>query len=127
MPASAAIRKTVESLRKQIRHHNYQYHVLDEPDVPDAEYDRLLRELQSIEADHPELISPESPTQRVGAEPVSAFGTVQHQLPMLSLDNAFSEEELRDFHRRVIERLENLEAIVTIQEVSLDIPGLNAS
>jgi DNA ligase (NAD+) len=74
--------------------------------VPDAEYDRLVRSLQALEADYPELITPDSPTQRVGAEPVSAFGTVQHQLPMLSLDNAFSEDELRDFHRRVAERLE---------------------
>jgi len=106
MPASAATRKAVEALRERIRHHNFQYHVLDDPEVPDAEYDRLVRELQSIEAEHPDLITPDSPTQRVGAEPVSAFGTVQHELPMLSLDNAFSEEELRDFHRRVTERLE---------------------
>jgi len=106
MSVSAAIRKKVESLREQIRHHNYRYHVLDDPEVPDAEYDRLTRELQSLESEYPELITPDSPTQRVGAEPVSAFGTVQHQLPMLSLDNAFSEDELRDFHRRVADRLE---------------------
>lgn len=106
MPASAATKKAVESLREQIRHHNYQYHVLDDPDVPDAEYDRLVRDLQSIEAEYPELITTDSPTQRVGAEPISAFGTVTHQVPMLSLDNAFSDEELRDFHRRVTERLE---------------------
>ena len=106
MPASVATRQTVESLREQIRHHNYQYHVLDDPDVPDAEYDRLVRKLQALEAENPELITPDSPTQRVGAEPVSEFGSVQHAIPMLSLDNAFSEEELRDFHRRVTERLE---------------------
>jgi DNA ligase (NAD+) len=106
MSVTAATRKKVESLREQIRHHNYQYHVLDDPEVPDAEYDRLTRELQALESEYPELITPDSPTQRVGAEPVSAFGTVQHQLPMLSLDNAFSEEELRDFHRRVADRLE---------------------
>ena len=80
MPASAATIKAVESLRQQIRHHNYRYHVLDDPDVPDSEYDRLVRELQVIEAEYPELITPDSPTQRVGAEPVAAFGTVQHQL-----------------------------------------------
>ncbi|MDH3440137.1 MAG: NAD-dependent DNA ligase LigA, partial [Gammaproteobacteria bacterium] len=122
MPASAATRKAVESLREQIRHHNYQYHVLDDPDVPDAEYDRLVRELQAIEAEHPELITTDSPTQRVGAEPVSAFGTVAHQIPMLSLDNAFSEEELRDFHRRVTERLELSpeEAITYAAEPKLD-------
>ena len=106
MSTPAAIDKKAESLRAKIRHHNYQYHVLDEPDVPDVEYDRLMRELQSLEAEYPDLITTDSPTQRVGAEPVKAFGTITHQLPMLSLDNAFSEEELRDFHRRVSERLE---------------------
>ena len=106
MTASAATLKKVESLRSQIRHHNYRYHVLDEPEVPDAEYDRLVRELQDLENKHPELATADSPTQRVGAEPIKAFGTVQHILPMLSLDNAFSEDELNDFHRRVTERLE---------------------
>lgn len=79
--------------------------MLDDPDVPDAEYDRLVRKLQALEAENPELITPDSPTQRVGAEPVSEFGSIQHAIPMLSLDNAFSEEEVRDFHRRVTERL----------------------
>ena len=106
MTASAATLKKVESLRSQIRHHNYRYHVLDEPEVPDAEYDRLVRALQDLENKHPELVTADSPTQRVGAEPIKAFGTVEHILPMLSLDNAFSEDELNDFHRRVTERLE---------------------
>ena len=106
MTAPAATKKKVETLRRQIRHHNYQYHVLDDPDVPDAEYDRLVRALQDLEAKHPELVTADSPTQRVGAEPVKAFRTIQHTLPMLSLDNAFSEHELNDFHRRVTERLE---------------------
>ena len=106
MTASAATKKKVESLRSQIRHHNYQYHVLDDPAVPDAEYDRVVRELQALEKSHPELVTADSPTQRVGAEPIKAFGTVPHTLPMLSLDNAFSEDELNDFHRRVTERLE---------------------
>lgn len=101
-----SVRKEIESLREQIRHHNYQYHVLDNPEVPDAEYDRLMRRLQAIEKEHPELVTNESPTQRVGDAPIAAFGTVQHQVPMLSLDNAFAEEELRDFHRRVTDRLE---------------------
>jgi len=106
MPVSSAIEQKVEELRNQIRHHNYRYHVLDDPEVPDAEYDRLVRELQALEDEHPELITPDSPTQRVGAQPVAAFGTVEHTIPMLSLDNAFTEDELRDFHRRVTERLE---------------------
>jgi len=106
MTASAATKKKVESLRSRIRNHNYQYHVLDEPEVPDAEYDRLVRELQDLEKEHPELITADSPTQRVGAEPIKAFGTIRHIIPMLSLGNAFSEDELNDFHRRVTERLE---------------------
>lgn len=106
MTASAATKKRVDTLRRQIRHLNHQYHVLDEPDVPDAEYDRLVRELQGFEKKYSELITADSPTQRVGAEPVKAFGTIQHKVPMLSLENAFSEDELGDFHRRVTERLE---------------------
>jgi len=105
MTASAATRKKVESLRSEIRHHNYLYHVLDDPEVADAEYDRLVRELTVLEKENPDLVTPDSPTQRVGAEPIKAFGTVRHKIPMLSLDNAFSEEELKDFHRRVIDRL----------------------
>jgi len=106
MTVSTATRKKVESLRDQIRHHNYRYHALDDPEIPDAEYDRLMRELQALEVEFPELVSPDSPTQRVGDAPISAFGTVRHELPMLSLGNAFSEEELLEFHRRVLDRLE---------------------
>jgi len=105
MPVATTTRKKIESLREQIRHYNYQYHVLDDPGIPDIEYDRLVRELQALEDKYPELITPDSPTQRVGDRPVSAFGTVQHRLPMLSLENVFSEDELRAFHRRVTERL----------------------
>ena len=106
MTVSAATRKKLDSLKDQIRHHNYRYHVLDEPEIPDAEYDRLMRQLQALERENPDLITDDSPTQRVGDEPIAAFGTVQHQVPMLSLDNAFSPDELREFHRRVTERLE---------------------
>jgi len=106
MTVSKSTLAKLDSLRDQIRHHNYRYHVLDDPEVPDAEYDRLMRELQAIEQAHPTLIRPDSPTQRVGDKPISAFGTVRHELPMLSLDNAFTEEELREFHRRVMDRLE---------------------
>lgn len=96
----------MESLRSGIFRHNYLYHVLDSPEIPDAEYDRLLRELQELEDKYPELVTDDSPTQRIGAAPISAFGTVKHKLPMLSLDNVFSEEALRNFHRRLTERLE---------------------
>lgn len=106
MTEKAAVQKTLDDLRDQIRHHNYRYHVLDDPEIPDAEYDRLVRQLQDLEKEYPELVTQDSPTQRVGDAPISAFGTVEHRVPMLSLDNAFSEEELRDFHRRVAERLE---------------------
>jgi len=106
MTASAAIRKKIESLREEIRHHNYLYHTLDDIEIPDAEYDRLVRELQALEKDHPELVTADSPTQRVGAEPSSVLATVQHRLPMLSLDNVFSDDELREFHTRVAEKLE---------------------
>jgi DNA ligase (NAD+) len=105
MTASSDTARQIETLRDQIRHHNYRYHVLDNPEIPDAEYDRLVRQLQALEKEHPGLITPDSPTQRVGDEPIDAFGTVQHRLPMLSLDNAFSEDELRNFHRRVVDRL----------------------
>jgi DNA ligase (NAD+) len=106
MKAPASTQKVVNSLRDEIRHHNSLYHVHDAPEIPDVEYDRLVRELQALESLHPELITPDSPTQRVGAEPIAAFGTVDHRVPMLSLNNAFSDQELTEFHRRVVERLE---------------------
>lgn len=93
-------------LRAAVEHHNYLYYVLDAPEIPDAEYDRLLRELQALETDYPALITPDSPTQRVGAAPLKAFGEVRHELPMLSLGNAFSEEEVREFDRRAREGLD---------------------
>ncbi len=98
-------------LRELLDRYNYRYHALDDPEVPDAEYDRLMVELRDIEARHPDLSTPDSPTQRVGSAPLAAFGTVRHLIPMLSLDNAFSEEEVRDFDRRVRERV-GLESVV---------------
>ncbi len=106
MTAPAATRKKLDALKAQLHQHNYLYHVLDAPEIPDSEYDRLMQELQALEAKHPELVTPDSPTQRVGAAPIAAFGTVTHERPMLSLDNAFTEQAVRDFHRRVTERLE---------------------
>src|SRR5215472_12055007 len=90
-----------EKLRQIIRHHEHQYYVLDSPEVSDAEYDTLVRELQALETQHPELLTPDSPTQRVGGKPREGFVKVRHSSPMLSLDNALNEAELRDFDRRV--------------------------
>lgn len=95
----------VQRLREQLQQWNYRYYVLDDPSVPDAEYDRCLRQLQEIEASHPELITPDSPTQRVGAGPLEQFTQVAHEMPMLSLDNAFDARELADFDRRILDRL----------------------
>jgi len=106
MTASAATRKKIESLCNEIRHHNYLYHVLDDPQLPDVAYDRLISELVALEKKYPDLIAPDSPTQRVGAEPIKTFGTVQHQIAMLSLANVFSDEELQAFHDRITDRLD---------------------
>ena len=103
VPKEAA-RRAAE-LRREIEYHNYRYYVLDAPVISDAEYDALMRELQALERRYPELVTPDSPTQRVGAPPRPDMGEVRHRVPMLSLDNAFSEEEVRDFDRRVRERL----------------------
>lgn len=100
------IEQRLLALRQEIDAHNYRYYVLDDPSVPDAEYDRLMRELEALEQAHPELITADSPTQRVGAAPLAQFEQVEHRLPMLSLGNVFSEQELFDFDRRVRERLE---------------------
>ena len=100
------LQQRVQALRSEIERHNYAYYVLDDPSVPDAEYDRLLRELETLENEHPELRSPDSPTQRVGAEPLDGFDEVRHRTPMLSLANAFSEDEVEAFHQRVVKGLE---------------------
>lgn len=115
---SAAAR--VRELRKQIEHHNYRYHVLDDPEVSDAEYDRLMRELKGLEEQYPDLVTPDSPTQRVGATPVSELQEVVHARPMLSLDNAFADEDVVAFDRRVRERLEDVEQIEYSAEPKLD-------
>lgn len=114
-PAARAL-----ELRRLLEHHNYRYHVLDDPEVSDAEYDRLLHELKAIEADNPDLITPDSPTQRVGARPVSELLEVVHTTPMLSLDNAFTDEDLIAFDRRVRERLETSEVVEYTAEPKLD-------
>ena len=95
----------IADLRRQLEDANYRYHVLDEPNIPDAEYDRLLRELDELEAAHPDLVTADSPTQRVGNAPAGKFAEVRHAIPMLSLGNAFSDEEVQDFVRRIADRL----------------------
>jgi DNA ligase (NAD+) len=107
-------------LRETLDRYNYRYHALDDPEVPDAEYDRLMLELRALETQHPELLTSDSPTQRVGAAPVAAFGAVKHRLAMLSLDNAFSDEEVRDFDRRIRERLGRDASIRYSAEPKLD-------
>lgn len=107
------------TLRAELNRHNHRYHVLDDPAVPDAEYDRLLRELIALEAAYPALINPHSPTQRVGAAPLPEFRAVKHSVPMLSLGNAFSAEDLRAFNKRVCDRLGET-AIDYAAEVKLD-------
>jgi len=124
MAAAKAIVQRAAELRDNIDYHNYRYYSLDDPIVPDAEYDRLLRELASLENQYPELIIPESPTQRVGSAPAEAFGEITHVVPMLSLANAFEEQELVDFDRRVRERL-GVELVEYAAETKLD--GLAAS
>jgi len=110
------------TLRALLRQHNHAYYVLDQPQVSDAEYDSLWRELQTLETEHPALLIADSPTQTVGAEPVSAFDTVRHRVPMLSLANAFSEDELHDFDKRVRDRLDCAEdvSIDYVAEPKLD-------
>ncbi len=118
--ADEKVRQRVEALRRLIEYHNYRYYVLDDPEIPDSEYDRLMRELQALEAEYPELVTPDSPTQRVGAEPLDAFGEVRHKVPMLSLANAFSDEELREFDARVRRMLGVEGAIRYAAEPKLD-------
>jgi len=116
----ATIENQINQLRTQLRHHEYQYHVLDAPEVPDAEYDRLMRELRELETAHPELVTADSPTQRVGAAPISAFEQVKHQVPMLSLDNVFDEESYLAFYKRVQDRLKTTDPLTFCCELKLD-------
>jgi DNA ligase (NAD+) len=122
--APASIKKEIEQLREKLRHHEYQYYVLDEPEISDAAYDKLMQKLQELESAHPQLVTPDSPTVRVGGAPREGFQKVQHARAMLSLDNAFSYDGLRDFDRRVREG-SGLEKIEYIAEHKFD--GLSIS
>src|SRR5579863_2782122 len=117
--ATKDISRRVEELRDQIRYHEHRYYVLDEPELSDADFDRLMQELKKLEAEHPELITPDSPTQRVGGKPREGFVKVPHSTPMLSLDNAYSEQELRDWERRVHE-LSGRKDVEYVCELKLD-------
>jgi DNA ligase (NAD+) len=114
-----AVERQIDHLRATIRHHEHLYYVLDAPELPDAEFDRLMQELKRLEAAHPALITPDSPTQRVGGKPAEGFPKVAHSRPMLSLDNAYNEQELRDWDRRVRELAGNAE-IEYVCELKLD-------
>ena len=118
--AKRAAESRAAELRELLERYNYRYHALDDPEVPDAEYDRLMLELRGIEAQYADLAAPDSPTQRVGSAPVASFGAVRHRIPMLSLDNAFSEEEVRDFDRRIRDRLPQIESVRYSAEPKLD-------
>ena len=119
MPAAKDVEKKIDSLRDQIRHHEYQYYVLDQPEISDFEFDKLMQELQQLESEHPTLITPDSPTQRVGGKPREGFVKVRHSSPMLSLDNTYNEEELRDWERRVHE-LSGRKDVDYVCELKLD-------
>ena len=117
---SSSLQHQIEQLRDELREHNYRYYVMDDPSVPDAEYDRLFRQLKQLEQERPELITADSPTQRVGDTPLSAFTQVQHRIPMLSLDNVFNEQELIAFDQRIRERMGIEEDIEYVCEPKLD-------
>ncbi len=117
--SAAQAREEIERLRQLISYHDYRYYVLDDPEIPDAEYDRLMRRLQELEQAYPQFITPDSPTQRVGGAPLDGFETVAHSVPMLSLNNAFSEQEIADFDRRIREALGE-EVIDYLAEPKLD-------
>jgi DNA ligase (NAD+) len=120
MPAAAKdLGKKIESLRDKIRHHESLYYVLDSPEISDAEFDKLMQQLKQIESEHPDLVTPDSPTQRVGGKPREGFVKVPHSSPMLSLDNTYNEEELRDWERRVHE-LSGRSEVDYVCELKLD-------
>ncbi len=109
----------IDELRKEIDDHNYRYYVLDDPAISDARYDEMFRELEELEEQHPDLVSPDSPTQRVGAKPAEGFAEVEHEVPMLSLDNAMDEDEMRAFDKRIREQLE-IDRVEYMAETKLD-------
>ncbi|WP_345828823.1 NAD-dependent DNA ligase LigA [Pantoea sp. BRR-3P] len=115
-----SVQEQITALRTTLHHHEYLYHVMDTPEIPDAEYDRLMVQLRELESAHPELITPDSPTQRVGAAPLAAFEQVRHEVPMLSLDNTFDEAGFLAFNKRVQDRLKSSDDLTYCCELKLD-------
>ena len=115
-----SVQEQITALRTTLRHHEYLYHVMDTPEIPDAEYDRLMVQLRELESEHPDLITPDSPTQRVGAAPLAAFEQVRHKVPMLSLDNTFDEAGFLAFNKRVQDRLKSTDDLTYCCELKLD-------
>ena len=115
-----SVQEQINALRTTLRHHEYLYHVMDTPEIPDAEYDRLMVQLRELESAHPDLITPDSPTQRVGAAPLAAFEQVRHEVPMLSLDNTFDEAGFLAFNKRVQDRLKSTDELTYCCELKLD-------
>src|SRR5215475_2345863 len=120
MSTKKTAEEQIQTLRDQIRHHEHLYYVLDSPEISDAEYDSLMNQLKKLEAEHPELITPDSPTQRVGGKPREGFAKVAHSRPMLSLDNAYDEGELRAWEQRVRGALAGSETLRYVCELKLD-------
>src|SRR5215471_1377117 len=120
MPTERNVKAEVERLRRELTLHNYRYYVLDDPLISDAEYDRLFRRLSELENQHPELRDPLSPTQRVGAPPLTQFASVRHSLPMLSLGNVVSREAMQEFQERVQRFLRNNQPIEYAAEAKID-------
>jgi len=114
------LQRRIDTLRHTLNQHSYQYYVLDNPSIPDADYDALYRELQALEQQHPELITADSPTQRVGAAPLDKFGQVTHQIAMLSLDNAFDAADFQAFYQRMADRLDQQVEFSFCAEPKLD-------
>ena len=114
------VSEIIKSLRERINDHNYQYYVLDNPIISDSEYDKLFKELESLEKQNPDFIIPESPTQRIGAKPIESFGTVTHRVTMMSLANAMSSDELNAFDERLKKKLNASENIEYVVEPKLD-------
>src|SRR5262245_11912556 len=113
-------RQRIEQLRREIDHHNYLYYVEAQPVISDREFDRLLEELKQLEAAHPDLVTPDSPTQRVGGQPIPGFVTVKHRVPMLSIDNSYNAQDLRDWDGRVRKELPRGEKVTYVVELKID-------